>query len=241
MIRKKKIQKHKLRKHESGNILVYILGAIFLIGLLIIMVRGSNTPGAGIDHEALMIRVSEVQEYGNELERAVAYVLRNGHSEVDIRFAHPNAASAYGIITDDPTRQIFDAQGGGATYRDPPQNIQTAVTPWLFSGDNRIFGIGVDIAVSSSELTAILQNVTKEFCLLVNEKNGITNPSDSPPQDSVNINLTTLFTGVYPPAGGNMIGDNVTRHNFGKAEGCLEGDVSPPAGTYHYYRVLLAR
>lgn len=60
-----------------------------MLGLLAMTVKGSNTLGAGIDSEQLAIRVAEVQQYGQELERAVTYVLRNGHSEIDIRFASP--------------------------------------------------------------------------------------------------------------------------------------------------------
>ena len=72
---------------QSGNILIYILGAVFLLGALTIMVKGSSAPGGGIDEEALIIRVSEVQNYGRELEQAVSYIFQNGHSEADIRLS----------------------------------------------------------------------------------------------------------------------------------------------------------
>ena len=85
---------------QSGNILIYIIGAIALIGLLTVMVKGSTLPGAGIDREELELRASDIQQYAMELERAVAYILQSGYSESDIRFAHPNHSSAYGDITD---------------------------------------------------------------------------------------------------------------------------------------------
>ncbi len=233
------ILKHN-RKTEAGNILVYILGAIFLLGILVITVKGSSTPGAGIDQESLIIRVAEVQEYGKELERAVAYILANGHSEVDIRFSHPDAASAYGDITDTPTRQIFSRQGGGATYRAPANGIQTTVTDWVFSGNNEVTEIGTSCgAKNCMDLVAILQNVNKEFCLLINNKNGITNPSEAPPQDQTNVQVSTVFTGTFTASA--LIADTPTGYLFGHSEGCFEGDTTPPAGTYHYYRVLLAR
>ncbi|MAZ75984.1 MAG: hypothetical protein CMH31_01630 [Micavibrio sp.] len=225
---------------QSGNILIYILGAIVLIGLLTIMVKGSSTPGSGIDREALEIRVAEVQAYGNELERAVSYVLRNGYSETDIRFAHPNHSSAYGDITDDPARQIFAREGGGATWRDNESDIQTQDEDWLFNGRNRVIGIGTtEASISSSELVSVLPYVTKDFCLLVNDKNNITNTSNNPPQDDNNVLFTPIFSGTFTFAA--SIGDAPTDYLHQKNEGCFEGETNPPAGTYHYYRVLLAR
>lgn len=223
---------------QSGNILIYILGAIFLLGLLVITVRGSNTPGAGIDPEQLAIRVAEVQQYGDELERAVTYVLRNGHSEVDIRFAHPDAASAYGDITDIPSRQVFSRDGGGAAYREPPRGIQTSVTPWHFTARNAVARMGTNCSTNACvDLTAILQNVTKDFCLLINQKSNITNTAGAPPQDSGTVLFDTEFSGDY--TFGAWIDDNAELAQ--NPEGCFEGDTAPPSGTYHYYRVLLAR
>lgn len=233
----KNIVHHK----QSGNILIYILGAIFLLGLLVVMVKGSSTPGSNIDKESLILHVAEVQQYGQELERAVAYILQNGHSEVDIRFSHPNAPSAYGDITDTPTRQVFSRDGGGALYRDPPEEIQTTPTDWYFDGRNAVAGIGsTDCAFNKCvELTALLLNVNKEFCVLINEKNGIDNVSGNPPKDIDAITTTVPFDGNFQYS--THIADTPQRLN-NKLEGCFEGGgVNPPAGTYHYYRVLLAR
>lgn len=218
---------------EAGNVLIYILGAIFLLGLLAVTVRGSNTPGAGIDQEQLLIRVAEIQEYGHELEQAVAYIMQNGHSEADIRFAHPNASSAYGDITDTPSRQVFARDGGGATYRAPPAGIQATLTPWVFTGQNHVPAVGTD----SLDILAILPNVSKDFCLLINDKNDIENPLNSPPADPDTVDIITPFTGSM--SGNIQIA--TTALIGGNLEGCFEGGTAPPAGTYHYYRVLLAR
>lgn len=235
------------RTSESGNILIYILGAIFLIGALTLMVKGSSTPGAGIDEESLIIKVSEVQDYGRELEQAIAFIFQNGHSEADIRFAHPDADSAYGTITDIPTRQVFSRDGGGATYRAPPSGIQTAPTDWYFTGRNSVEGVGTNENsgqgnLRTADLTAMLNYVTKQFCMLVNEKNNIENVSDpsAPPKDVNNIKLDLPFDGSYAETF-TIGGSAGTFETSGKLEGCVEGDSDPPAGTYHYYRVLLPR
>lgn len=236
---------NSFRQNEAGNILVYILGAIFLLGLLVVVVKGSSTPGAGIDQEQLLIRIAEVQEYGNELEQAVAWVLRNGHSEADIRFAHPDADSAYGDITDTPTRQIFHRDGGGATYREQPSGIQTTATPWVFNGSNVVgtIGSGSGAQDKKTDLIAILSNVSESFCLNINQKNDALTSSGANPQDCGAIEITNKFDGNF--SFNNEIFDG---SGCGGAEllaqeleGCIEGGGTPPAGTYHYYRVLLPR
>ena len=232
-----------INKNETGNILIYILGAIFLLGILVVVVKGSSTPGSNIDRESLLIRVAEVQAYGQELERAVAYIMRNGHSEADIRFAHPDADPAYGDITDTPTRQVFAREGGGARYREPPSDIQTTPTPtptdWIFTAENAVGNIGTSCTDDSCvDLTALLMNVSKGFCIELNKKASVENPSEDPPKDENNIAYGTAFVGTYQH-GNNILDAALTLSQ--NIEGCVEGGGAPSTGTYHYYRVLLAR
>ena len=226
-----------LNKNEAGNILIYILGAIFLLGILVVVVKGSSTPGSNIDREALLIRVAEVQAYGQELERAVAYVMRNGHSEADIRFAHPEADPAYGDITDTPTRQVFAREGGGARYREPPVDVQVIPADWYFTGGNSIgtVGSGFDASNSETELLVMLNDITKEFCIALNDQANIENPSGNPPVDGAGMiggSLTYAFIGDYSFS---AVIDNAAITNSNEA--CVQRST----GTYHYYRVLLAR
>ena len=224
---------------ESGNILIYILGAIFLLGLLVVISKGSVTPGASIDHETLMIRVSEVQEYGKELEQAVSYVMANGHSEVDIRFAHPDASSAYGDITDTPSRQVFSRDGGGARYREPPEGIQTTATDWIFTGNNKVNNVGTSICGATSQcsdIIALLRSVTLQFCLAINDKNDIPSPANAPPVDDNFFSFSNPFVGDLTHLTAIYSTDNNLN---GKFEGCFQE--SNPSNDYNYYRVLLAR
>ena len=227
------------KNNQSGNILIYIIGAIFLLGLLVILAKGSTTPGAGVSQEILILRVAEVQQYGRELEQAVAYVMANGHSEIDIRFAHPDAVSAYGDITILPTRQIFSRAGGGATYRPAPNDVQVVPTDWLFSAENRVINVGSTSGTDQdAELISFLPNVDEEFCIAINEKNRIPNPADAPPQNSGSVEITVPFTGTYQLT--ETIQDGLGNLT-GQTEGCFEGGGTPPTNTFHYYRVLLAR
>lgn len=210
------------KSNEAGNILIYILGAIFLLGLLVVMVKGSSTPGSNIDKETLLLRVSEIQQYGEELERSVAFIMRNGHSEVDIRFAHPDANSAYGLITNIPTRQIFSREGGGAAYRPPPNNIQITPTDWIFSGENAVgtIGSGACATDSCADLIALLMNVNQAFCIALNKKSGLENPLDIPPQDDGNIATGTPFVGTYQRV--QYIDDTANLYISNNNEGCFQ-------------------
>ena len=159
------------RDSERGNILFMILIAVVLIGLLTAAVSTTNRPdGANIDGETLILRVSEVQRYASELERAITFIMQNGISESDIRFAHYNAHADYGDLSADPDKrdQVFDREGGGANYRDAPSGINDG-SAWEFYGGTHVPGIG---RADRAELVAVLPHVTQAFCDKINEVNG---------------------------------------------------------------------
>jgi len=156
---------------ERGNVLFMILIAVALIGLLTAAISGSNnSDNTNIDQESLALKASEVQRYASELERAVNYIMQNNKSEVDVRFAHYNAHSDYGDLAadTDKTDQVFDREGGGANYREPPTGINDG-SDWEFYGGTHIPGMGRS---DRAELVAVLPHVTQGFCDKINIING---------------------------------------------------------------------
>lgn len=229
------------RHSQSGNMLVYILGAIFLMGLLVALVKGSSNPGGGIDAENVIIHASEAQRYAGEIERAVVNVIRNGESEADIRFSHPNAPSAYGNTLDAPlTRQIFDPQGGAAEYRDPPSGVNDG-TPWQYFATTHIKDMGTDGGNMKAELIMVLPNVTEDFCDRINELNdqNLTLTDDHDPSaDGCIYAPGSEFAGTYTSgASTNTIDDTLFTHLPPK-EACIHCESDDKL---HYYHVLLAR
>jgi len=225
--------------------LVYILGAIFLMGLLVVLVRGSSTPGSGIDAEQLTLRASQVQRYTNELERAVAYILRNGASESDIRFANPSSSGGpYGDISVNPSAQVFDVSGGGATYREPPEGINDG-TAWQFYATTHIKDLGTDTAASMrAELIAVLPNVTENFCDKMNDLNdqdldlsaGVFHDPNA--NGCIHAGSGSEFTGTYSSgATTNTIDD--TLFTFVPAKQACVRCESDDA--LHFYHVLMSR
>ena len=155
---------------QSGNVLFIILIALALLGALSAAVMNSSDgENANIDSETLSIRLSEVQRYASELERGIQFIIQNGVSESDIRFAHLNAPSVYGDLSADLDKgdQVFHRDGGGAAYRDPPDRINDG-TAWQFYGGSDLPSVGSDRA----DLIAVLPNVNPQFCEAVNVANG---------------------------------------------------------------------
>lgn len=222
------------RAHEQGNILFLVLLAVVLIGALTAAIHGSSQTSGNIDKETLVIRVSETKRYASELERAVMFILQNGKSEADIRFAHPDANSDYGDLSadSDPTDQVFHKDGGAAKYRVPPDGINDG-SAWEFYGQTALPLVGSDAA----DLIAVLPNVNSDFCAQVNAGIGYAaQPTDS--ATCLNGGATSRFDdGTQFASSPNTVTD-ATFSVQPSTEGCVQCSVD---GKYHYFRVLLAR
>lgn len=237
---------------QNGNILFIILLAIGLMAALTAAIQQTSRPdGANIDQESLVIRTSEVQRYASELERAVMFIIGNGISESDIRFAHPQASSDYGDLSadGDPSDQVFHKDGGGASYRSPPSGINDG-SAWEFYGGTAIPGAGSNKA----DLVAVLPNVTDEFCQRVNDLNNQSGtPADTGgsaasgvnPGDCVYIGALGRFDdGQQFYSSPNTMDettfeqDSVTSAAHTALQACV---VCSTDSENHFYHVLLAR
>jgi hypothetical protein len=225
---------------QSGNMLIYILGAIFLMGFLIVLLRGNFQEGTGIDAEKVSLQVNEARRYAANLERGVNLILTNGISESDLRFAHGDADPAYGDITNTPKRQVFDPQGGGVEYQAPPAGSNDG-TAWQFFATTHIPDVGTDTAAQSkAELLAVLPNVTRDFCDQVNRINhqdiNLDNDTDLSANGCVYA-AGSEFAGTYGAGAGNNTLQTSEITQFPPMELCVKCQ----SGGFHYYRVLKVR
>lgn len=232
------------RTEESGNILVYVLGAIILMGFLILLAKGSFSPGSGIDQEDLTLKASRVQQYVGELERAVSFILSNGHSESDIRFGLPDgSSSAYGLISaGDSTAQIFHRSGGAAEYKTPPSGINNG-DDWQFYGTTHIQDIGTDTAgTRRAELIAVLPNVTSDFCETINDMNDLdltlSDDHDPSANGCINAGAGNEFTGTFTDGAGANATDGALMTYNPVRQGCIHCEAPD---SLHFYHVLLQR
>lgn len=226
----------------AGNALFIILLAIAMLGMLTAVVTqmtGSNMKAP--DTERLGLKVSDVIQYAESLKTGVERVyLHNRRSESDIRFAHPDLDAAYGNPnTLDPEQMVFHTLGGGVDYRNPPAGVNDG-TPWFFTGSSCIPMIGTGTATnctsagtSASDLLVILPNITEAFCTALRKTLGM---SGSIPADT-----GTAYDISDEHFDGSFAASHAIANLDGQSQGCFEGDTTPASGTYHFYKVLLAR
>jgi len=234
--------------------LFVILLAILLIGALTVAVQQSANPeGASIDKEKLIIRASEVQRHASEIERGILYILQNGKSESVLRFAHPDAPADYGDLGADTDKsdQIFHRDGGGATYQDPPSDIQTAAGgSWEFYGATHLPGVGSN----RPDLIALLPNVTQQFCARIND---INDQSDAPADTgsgsaSGSSAGDCIYQGDYArfddgiqffDSSPNTVDETSFAQDpeTGNARTAMQACVICDNGTRHFYHVILSR
>lgn len=223
---------------QKGSILLYILLGIVLLGALTVALRNTESGIDNIDKEDMILKAGQVQRYAVNLSSAINLLLGNGLSEADIRFAHPDAASEYGLITSIPTRQVFSPSGGKASYAVPPDGVNDG-SLWEFFGTTNIPQIGSDKA----ELIAVLPNVTEGFCATVNAQLGFTSgtqPTDSATgttPDCVMGAAAQRFTGTFSDTTPNILDDG-TFSRLPSLQACV---YCAADSTYNYYYVLLAR
>jgi hypothetical protein len=248
--------RHDNRANERGNLLFMILIAVVLIGFLTAAIMsGSGSENANIDKETLVMRVSEAQREANEYERAVLFITSNALSEATIRFAHPAADASYGDLSadtaDERKSEVFDPQGGAATYHKPPADINDG-SAWEFYGGTAVPGVGSDKA----DLVAVLPNVTLQFCNKINEINN--QSPTTPPQDTGGSLASGASPGDCVAQGPNgrfndtqqfyATPNTMDETTFAQdpsttaARTALQACVQCTAGnTYNFYHVLLAR
>jgi hypothetical protein len=220
---------------ENGNILVYVLIGIVLIGLLTAALSQNSDGGKDVDQERLLIRATEIQRYAAQVQKATTHVIQTGISETDLRFAHPKAANDYGTITTNPPAQVFHPDGGATEYRLPPVGIQETAGEWEFFGTSHIPQVGSDRA----DLIMVLPNVTLDFCTTINRQLGF--DMEEPLPDGVGSSscvytsaASTRFDGEFSTPANALSGATFTR--LPAQQACVA------CGTdYHYYYVLLAR
>ncbi len=226
---------------EGGNVIFYVLLGIVLVGMLTVAIRNTGSTGReDIESEDLLLKAGEVQRHAAETARAVAYILQDGASEADIRFAPPDDNSTqYGDIVNTPNRQVFGTSGGRATYRAPPANVQATAANWEFFATTAIPQIGSDKA----ELVAVLPDVTEAFCKTINAQLGFdktTQPTDivnGTTPDCVMGAITDRFDGTYDDSGPNEM-DDTTFSRLPSAQACV---YCASDSTYNYFYVLLSR
>lgn len=239
---------------ESGNVLFLILIAVVLFAALSFAVTMTSRSGGDVNQDKINLAAAQITQSGVDVDTAILRlrVARNIPDaeisfETDMLDNYENPA----CIKNDC--RVFLPDGGKISYQKPHQewldhhfSSEAYFGEWLYTGTACIPGLGAGHDTSCGgdtdqlELIAILPYLHKDICITLNKKLGVKLINNQPPQliGSGWAGGDARFTGTYE--NGEPILDSGYAL-YGQAEGCFEGNGTPPAGSYHYYRSIVSR
>lgn len=234
---------------ERGSVIWFILLAIALTAALTMtLTRSSDTGGQTGDIERARVQASEIMRYAKGIETAVDQMIMRGVGESQLSFEN-SFVSGYHTnanCTDDACK-VFGNGGGGQTYMTPRdewldlnQDAQPLYGEWYFAGTTCVEDVGTGAAgcsadsdYSNEDLVIYLPWLSQEVCSQLNILLGL----PGTPAIEAGILWDTgnpMFNGVYT--------DGAEINRTAQESGCIAGSGgAQPAGSYHFYHVLIDR
>lgn len=249
-----------MNKNAAGNIIFIILIAIALFGGLSFALtkgfQGANE--TRITKQQAKAAATAIIKYGTDIQLAISRMqLNNDCSEEQISFERApfDGSDTLYVNPNSPTDfscHVFHPNGGGISYQVPSKD-------WLDDAQSAQGDFGYQVFVSEcvnsigssgtgtscnaegndvpySELVFFTPYLKLDICNSINKLLGY--DESTPLKDN-----STLWADLYKFKGTFRtsvvaIGPDGWQGTMNR---CLEGDVNPPAGTYHYYQVLVPR
>lgn len=171
---------------QRGNALFLILIAVVLFAALSYAVTRSGRGGGGISKEQAILDAAAMVSYAGAMTDAVTRLsLVNGCSDTQLNFASSRWVSAPDYVNAtapaDGSCNIFDVNGAGFTWEKPPSSSPSV--EYYVTGGITLHGVGQtasDVDPNSKDLL-LTTRTTRDICLAINNKLGITNPGGNPP------------------------------------------------------------
>ncbi len=234
-------------KNQTGNILLFILIAILLIGLLTLsLTRSSNQTNDTGDFEQNVIIANEILNYAKSVEIAVQNLLARGCSENDINF---------GGASPKPECEVFGQSGMGIDKYNSEQDgkwLINGTLAWplntIFTATTRVIGVGnSDLASDGHDLIMFIPNLQLGYCMAINSILGIENPSNYPPRDNNGSAIEgPAFSGTF--GGTNNQIETTGNELTGQRAGCFVTDNQASASDaldgedyFYFYQTLIAK
>lgn len=231
MILMSKNKKHD-RRNEHGNVLIYILVAVALLGALSFAVAQSGRGNIEqLSAERARLFATEIIEYSSNLGNAVTQLKLRGCDESELNFDNP-IASGYDNTSapTDGSCNIFHPNGGSLSWQQQQAQTRNSTnenfTDYQINATNNT----PDIGTFNGELY-FLAETNEAVCIAINNLLAIS-PADPPATDTgFSQHASFTFAGSY---------SQVSSINAypGEASACFEDG---PSGRYYFYKVLLAR
>jgi hypothetical protein len=241
---------------QKGNVLFYILIAIVAFAALSYSITRDSRMTGNLSQDTTFA-ANGIMQYGTLLENAVETLLSTGTQISQLSFEN-GAVAGYTNAAAADANKVFHAAGGGLTYvapedawLDSAQSAEPLYGEWYFAANVCVPFMGsgdatcnADGNAGTEDIVVFLPYIKKDVCLYINRRMDIAACAANDPCDDSAGNM-------WPPANTKFTGsfaDGEAAYNAGgaylfKTSGCLEGSAAntPDAGTYTYFKVLLAR
>ncbi len=228
------------RMNQSGNILFLILIAVALFAALSYAVTTSTRSGSvNAGQEQAALNAAQLIQYGGVIRQTmIRLAIMNGCTDTSFNFVGGGLGGNNPIAPADKTCNLFDKAGGNLP-------IPTKFSPEMFRplSDTSVGGTDIgyklpwfggnyniqDTPTAASDLYMTVGDLSKDVCIAINNKMGITNPGNLPPALGLNMQTSVWgFSGVYGSVG-----------SFGFAR--VDQGCGLSVANYTYYMVLLSR
>lgn len=222
----------KKRQNERGNVLIYILVAVALLGALSFAVSQSGRGNVQqLSAERARLLATEILEYSTNLKNAVVQLKLRGCDESELNFDNP-VVSGYtnGAAPTDGTCDIFGTNGGGLSWQTQQAQARNSESEYFTDYQINATNNTPNLGTFSGELYFIAE-LNEEVCAIMNDLLAVT-PADPPATDAgFSLHTSFKFTGGYSQV------SSIDAYPATSAA-CFENG---PTGRYYYYKVLLQR
>lgn len=228
---------------RSGSVFFVILFAIAMFAALSYTVMKGSQSGSTstISKDKARMAATEIIAYGDTVAKTAQTIKLRGCSDTQINFINATYFGGYNSLNTNSTApsdescNIFSPIGGKLFITHPPDtwiNDTNLTEPnWIPNGSNKIKNIGNDL---TSDLILVLYDVRSEVCIEINNRLGITNPTNAPPTTNA-LTDGGGFNGTYDTG---AFGQITMTELVGKNAFCM---IDSGDSRYKYIRVLIAR
>lgn len=225
---------------RAGNVLVFILIAIFLMGALtMLFVRSDGQSEDTGDTEQASLYASKILTYTANVENTVSRLLMQGCSQNEISFWRDTNHDGLETIADsnynanaptDKSCHVFSPNGGGMQPAGTDDMFATAAFYHIGTSGHEIY------YVTQYDHATAPRGLSNAVCAAINRRleNGIT--MDALPAADITANS---FTGTYT---GYTLGDNGAEVGMYQIKAACIEDIACGTGRCNsFYRILLVR
>lgn len=223
-----------MKRHRSGNAVIFILLAIFLFGALAFsFVKSGRNSTGNLTATQAKLSADDILGYATSVDRGVQKLLSRGCSESELNFNDPNTNC--GSNPDSPSDNscaIFDAAGAGVGARSFPSLPNMYFKPTAGSSLQDVGTWDINSAKGHQDIVLWFGPIDLTLCQALNTAVG--NPPTPPSVASAGQNW--CYNAILIPEDGHFGNSLINLGTLaGKKAGCIE-QTDNPSSTDHLWK-----